>query len=147
MRVTDRHTVHGFFNIFLQLSYTDDFRGCLFVPDIKRHKVMEVEDVAIAVGYNNFNGKLCSMHAVIQDPSFVSRPIIREIFEFPFVTCGREHVIAPVESGNKEALDFDKRLGFKELYRFPDGAVEGDLVILGMSKKECRWIGKGKQNG
>lgn len=134
--------VYEYFRKHLGLSHTDDFRGCLYIPNEFSGQMASMEHVAVAVGYNNFNGNVCSMHTVITRPDFVDRKTVRETFEYPFITCARSHVIAPVDSTNEEALDFDKRLGFKEIYRFPHGGTDGDLVILSMSIEECRWLGK-----
>ena len=146
-RITNRDLVFDFFRANLQMSHTADFRGCLFVPIEYDGSARMMEHVAIAVGYNNFNGRLCSMHAIIQKPEFVTPGVVREVFEFPFKFCNVEYVLAPVEAGNIEALEFDKRLGFKEIYRFKEGATVGDLVMLAMSKEECRWLGKRNANG
>lgn len=146
-RVTNRDLVYDFFRANVQLSRTDDFRGCLFVPLEYNNVNSLMEHVAVAVGYNAFNGRTCAMHAVIQKPEYVTPGVVREVFEFPFYHCGVEHLIAPVEASNIDALDFDKRLGFKEICRFKEGATVGDLILLGMSKSECRWIGKRNHNG
>ncbi len=143
----DRETVYEFFRNRLGLSRTDDFRGALYVPIEFQGQTADMDHVAIAVGYNNFNGNLCSMHTVIQKPEFMNRTIIREAFEFPFIRCARTHIIAPVDSTNEAALNFDKKLGFKEVYRFPEGGLDGDMVILTMSKEECRWLGKEREHG
>lgn len=146
-RVTNRDVVYDFFRGYLQMSRTDDFRGVLFVPIEYKGAVSMIEQVAVAVAYNNFNGRLCSMHAVIQKPEYVTPGVVREVFEFPFKYCNVEHLLAPVAADNLEALEFDKRLGFKEIYRFTEGATVGDLVMLSMSKADCRWIGKRKKHG
>lgn len=142
IKVTVQDIVYDFFRANLGVNFSDDFRGCLYVPDGYRGEAAEMEHVAIAIGYNNFNGNLCSMHVVIQKPEFVTKKVVREVFEYPFVDAARTHVIAPVDSTNQAAIDFDKRLGFKEIHRFPEGGTDGDLVILAMSKDECRWLKK-----
>jgi len=87
------------------------------------------------------------MHSVIQDPSAVTRGIVRETFEFPFLVCGVGSILALVESTNKAALRFDEKLGFVRKLTIPGGGVEADLVILEMTRHDCRWIRKENDNG
>lgn len=143
---TGGELAYQFFRDQLQMTWSEDFRGVLFTPIEFLGLPMKPEHVAVAVCWNHFNGKMCSMHTMIQKPEFVSRKMVRSVFEFPFEKCGLEHVIAPCPSSNLAAIDFDKRIGFKEMHRFEKAAMDGgDLVILGMSKAECRWL-KGKKH-
>lgn len=87
------------------------------------------------------------MHSVIQDPSAVTRGIVREVFEFPFVICGVGSILALVESTNEKALKFDEKLGFKRKTVIEDGGIEADLVVLEMTRQDCRWIRKENVNG
>lgn len=147
IEINDRRVVYEFFKVKLEMAWTDDFRGVLFVPDEFEKKIRDFDDVSVAVCYNHFNGKTCMMHVMIQKPEHVTRKMVREVFTFPFMVCGLEHVIAPCPESNKAAIDFDTRIGFKELHKFKGGAMDGtDLVILAMSKADCKWIGKGKNN-
>jgi RimJ/RimL family protein N-acetyltransferase len=49
-----------------------------------------------------------------------------------------------VPSGNKRALHFDKRMGFKEVARIKDAHPDGELIILSMRRDECRFLEKEK---
>ncbi len=148
IKITGRDMVWSFFNKELGMSYTEDFRGCLYVPDKFKGKVAQREDVALAIGYNSFRGNTCSIHIVVNDrENALNRRTLREIFEYPFIDCARTHVIAPVDSKNEESLTICRKGGFKEIYRFPEGADDGDLVIFSMSREECPWLGKEKSNG
>lgn len=140
MEATDRTTVQTFFADRLGLKWSDDFRGVLHVPDAYKNATASMDHVAIAVGYNGFIGRTCCMHVVIQKPEMMSPRIVREAFEFPFNTCNCVAVLGMVDSVNQAALDFDRRLGFKEIDRIPGGALEGDLVIFRMTRAECRWL-------
>lgn len=145
MRITDRHLVHEYVGKWLEISRSDDFRGCLFVPREYEGQPARPKHVIAAVGYNNFVGKCCNMHVIIHQPEYLTREYIREAFEFPFIVCGLEHVLGPVDAANEPALEFDRRLGFTEKFRLPGGSGTGnDLVILSMAKKDCRWIRKEK---
>jgi hypothetical protein len=140
MQFTERRPVWEFFHDRLGLHFSEDFRGVCHVPDQYRNQVAQMDHVAVAVGYNSFVGRTCCMHTVIQRPEAVTRKMVRETFEYPFVTCNCNAVLALVDSTNGAALNFDLKLGFKEITRVPDGGTEGDLIVLQMLRSECRWL-------
>jgi hypothetical protein len=140
IEATDRNTVQSFFSDRLGLKWSDDFRGVLHVPDAYRDVPASMDQVAIAVGYNGFIGRSCCMHVVIQKPEAMTPRIVRDAFAFPFEVCGCEAVLGMVDSTNVQALEFDRRLGFEEIARIPNGGLEGDLVILQMLRGQCRWL-------
>lgn len=140
IEATDRTAVQSFFADRLGLKWSDDFRGVLHVPDVYRNATSSMDHVAVAVGYNGFMGHTCCMHVVIQKPEAMTARIVRDAFVFPFEKCGCVAVLGMVDSSNAAALEFDRRLGFKEIDRIPGGALDGDLVILRMTRADCRWL-------
>lgn len=140
-RVETPAVVWQFFNAKLGLHPSEDFRGvCHLRPDLVPGMPVGMEDVAVAVAYNGFVGRCCFMHTVITRPECVTRAVVREAFNYPFVVCNCEAIVALVDSGNEAALSFDKRLGFTEIARIPHAGPEGDLVILRMLRSECKWL-------
>lgn len=93
------------------------------------------------VGYNAFVGKTCQMHVVNLKGKSTPRKLIWAAFDYPFNQAGRETVFGVLNSANPHAVEYDKKLGFKEVHRIPgvhdDG---GDIVLLQMNKADCRWI-------
>ena len=142
MQLTDRASVWQFFNAQLGLHASEDFRGVCHVPDEFRGDVMHMEHVAVAVGYNAFIGRTCCMHVVIQRPELLSRSIVRDAFEYPFVTCNCEAVLALIDSANEAAINFDTKLGFREIARIPNGGPDADLIVMQMLRGDCRWLRK-----
>ncbi len=142
--ITDRDAVWHFFNDRLGLHHSEDFRGvCHFLDrDSLPGTLFSMDAVSVAVAYNCFVGRTCCMHTVIQRPEGVTPRVVREAFEFPFLVANCEAVLALVDSENDAALDFDKRLGFREIATVPHGGPVADLVILRMLRGECRWLRK-----
>ena len=136
----DNRSVQAFFNARLGLHDSADFRGVMWVPDEYSGVIAQMDHVAVAVGYNAFIGRTCCMHAVIQRPEYVSPRMVRETFHFPFVVCDCEAVLALVDSTNEAAMNFDTRLGFKQIASVPHGGTDGDLNVLQMLRSECRWL-------
>jgi RimJ/RimL family protein N-acetyltransferase len=140
MQFRDAHIVHAFFHEALGLHWSDDFRGVLYVPEVYLGSQAAPDHVAIGVAYNSFVGKVCCIHSVVRRPQSVTRAILRATFEFPFEHCHCDAVLALVDSTNDAAMNFDTKLGFKQIACVPRGGVDGDLNVLQMLKSECRWL-------
>ena len=140
MQNRDSNFVHQYFNRVLGLHFSQDFRGVLYVPEQFINSQVSLDHVAIAVGYNAFIGRTCCMHSVITRPEAVTRRIVQETFEFPFVRCNCEAVIALVDSKNDAAMNFDTKLGFKQIAVIPNGGPEADLNVLQMLRADCKWL-------
>lgn len=137
----DSQAVWQFFHDRLGLHQSNDFRGvCHFPGDIAEGAPLSMDRVGIGVAYNGFVGRTCCMHVVIQSPEAMCPRVIREAFAYPFLVCNCEAILALVDSTNTAALDFDKRLGFTEFATIPRGGADGDLVMLRMTRSECRWL-------
>lgn len=135
-----RELVHAFFADRLGLHESADFRGVMWAPDRPDEAPIYMSDIAVAVAYNSFVGKTCCMHTVVQRPDLLNRRMIVDAFRYPFVVCGCEAVLALVDSTNAAAMNFDRRLGFTDIARIPNGGAEGDLVVLQMLRANCRWL-------
>jgi len=136
----DPNLVHAFFNNRLGLHHSADFRGVLYAQDRPDDSPIMMDDIAVAVAYNAFIGRTCCMHTVVQRPELLNRRMVLAAFQYPFTVCNCEAVLALVDSTNTAALDFDTRLGFKEIARIPNGGGDGDLIVLQMLRADCRWL-------
>jgi hypothetical protein len=103
-------------------------------------------EIEWVIGYNAFIGKTCQMHVVNLKESYCPRGVLFGAFDYPFNFLGLEKVFGIVNSLNTRAMEYDKKVGFKEVIRFPgmhgDG---GDLVVFEMNKVDCRWIKERKK--
>jgi len=88
--------------------------------------------------YDMFNGRSICMHVAIEKP--VTRNYTRTCFDYPFNQLKVNKVLGLVDSTNAAALRFDKHLGFVEEARIEGAGKTGDLVILTMTRQQCRWI-------
>lgn len=92
------------------------------------------------VAFNGFVGKMACIHSAGRG-NWVSRDLIVQAFHYPFVQLGLRYLIATVAADNERALKFDRRMGFKDWERLPQGADDNtDLLILRMTREECPWI-------
>lgn len=83
----------------------------------------------------------CSMHCVGVENNWCSKELLYHCFNYAFNFAKCKVVINTVSSANKVSIDFTKHVGFKQVGKpIKDGAIDGDLVILAMHKKDCRWL-------
>lgn len=75
------------------------------------------------------------------DPGWLTRATLRAFFGYPFNQLGCIRVTATVARANRRALDMNRRLGFAIEGTIRDGYGPGrDGLLLGMLRRECRWI-------
>ena len=97
------------------------------------------------VAYDGFIGKLCQMHVVNLVGKMVPKKLLWAAFDYPFNQAGMEVILGVVNSHNSEAMEFDTKLGFKEMNRIKGAHDDGgDVVLFRMDKAECKWIKEGK---
>lgn len=100
----------------------------------------EAGELMGVVGFNGFCGNTACMH-IAGEGNWVSREFIKQVFHYTFVQLKLEYLIGTVAANNERALNFDKRMGFTELVKLPNGWAPGiDLIVLHMHKDDCRWI-------
>jgi hypothetical protein len=120
---------------FLQaISYspTGHFRGIVQLNDYM--------EIVAAVGYDSWTPNSVQMHIWIPRPAEMTRLFIQEGFRYPF-DSGKGLVIGLTPGNNAAALNFNKRVGFREVYRMKDAWEVGvDVVVQEMRKDECRWL-------
>lgn len=101
---------------------------------------IEGNELVAGVWYEDFNGKSVTCHIVIKKP--MNRKFLAIIFDYPFIQLGVSKIIGPVKSDNLKAIEFDKKLGFKEEARILDAFPNSDLIFFVMNKDECRFLGE-----
>jgi RimJ/RimL family protein N-acetyltransferase len=103
--------------------------------------VNEQSQIEWVVGYTAFIGKTCQMHVVNLKGGYIPKQVLKSAFDYPFNQLGIEKAFGIVNSLNTKAMEFDRKVGFKEVVRFAgmhdDG---GDLVVFEINKSDCRWI-------
>lgn len=98
-------------------------------------------EIEWVIGYTAFIGKTCQMHVVNVKGKHTPRELLFAAFDYPFNYLGIEKAFGVVNSKNEHAMNYDQKLGFKEVQRFEgmhdDG---GDIVLFAMDKADCKWI-------
>lgn len=105
------------------------------------------EIVAVVV-YDGFTNVDCNMH-IASDGSkrWLTRELLVRAFAYPFIQLGMRRVTGLVPADNEEALKFDLHLGFQLEGRCQEATPDGrDVIVLGMLKRNCRYIPKEARN-
>jgi len=98
--------------------------------------------VLMVVGFNAFMGSVAQIHiAFAPGEHYTPKAMLPAVFNHGFNDFNRKKLIGIVNSKNERAMKYDLHLGFVEEYRMPgmhdDG---GDIVILSMTKEQCRYL-------
>jgi RimJ/RimL family protein N-acetyltransferase len=93
------------------------------------------------VTYEKYTNVSICMHVRSFDKHWLTRDLLWVIFHYPFVQLNCLKVLGFLYSSNQIALEFDKKIGFKEEYRIKDACPDGaDLVVMSMLREDCRWL-------
>jgi len=101
--------------------------------------------LAVIVISDLVDGERLEMSVASVDPTFLTKKVLFDCFNFCFNICGVKRIYTQVIGENEKALEFNKRLGFKEIVVLPEytrnaaGEMKDNHVFI-MAKNECRWI-------
>jgi len=99
-------------------------------------------ELIAGVLFNHYTGHDISMHiAALRGRLWATPGVISTIFGYPFNQLQCRRVTGFVSARNVATIAFDKKAGFVEEGRLRDATPEGDMIILGMTRNECRWLG------
>ena len=99
-----------------------------------------VQDDKLVAGvvYEEFTE--ASIHATIVAEAPMVKGFLHKIFDYPFNQIGVEKIIVQVNSANKKSLELAYRLGFDEEGCIKGAYLDGDRIILTMTRNECKWL-------
>lgn len=113
---------------FVALGWSDDRTGHLVA----------------GVVFNNFTGRNIDVH--LAGAGDWCQPLFfGECFRYPFEQLAVHRITSRTPADNPHALNFVRKLGFRQEGRVRE-ALKGDvdLIVLGMLRRDCRWLGVGK---
>jgi len=115
-------------------------RGECFAPGSGVTGLGWVKDGKIVAGvmYEEFTE--ASIHATIVIEEPMTKGFVHKIFDYPFNQLGVDKVIVQANTSNAESVSLAKRLGFTEEGTIKGAYLDGDRIILTMTKDECRWL-------
>jgi hypothetical protein len=108
--------------------------------DVVISKVTHSGNLMGGVIYDGFTGGCVFMHQASFHPHWLTGNMMWIVFDYPFNQLHVGKVAGTINASNKELLDFNLRLGFKEEARIKDAYRDGDMVVLTMERSACRWL-------
>lgn len=103
------------------------------------------ETIKGVVGFDGFNGASVQMHSA-GEGNWITRDLLWACFDYPFRVCELNMVIGLVPSGNERAVRFNEHVGFKKAYVLEGAHPDGSLVLMTMTRQECRYLDR-KRHG
>lgn len=90
--------------------------------------------------YQNYTGASIGMHVAGFHADWLNKDLLWVGFHYPFVQLGCQRIFGQVPASNLQALEFDLRLGFKEVTRIDGVFPDGGLIVLAMDRDDCKWL-------
>ena len=123
------------------LEWAQRAMGVTLAADAKTITAVRGDEILAVACYDVLSPLDCQMHIASNGSRrWLTRAFLREAFGYPFLQLGLRRVTGLVAASNKDALRFDLHLGFRVEGLCREGAPDGDLFILGMLRRECRFI-------
>ncbi len=99
------------------------------------------DELVAGVIYNNFGSTNVYLHIGAEDGCrWLNKEFLFAVFDYPFNQLGMRRITALVREKNKRARLFVENLGFVSEGRMRKFFRDGDGVIYGMLREECRFL-------
>jgi RimJ/RimL family protein N-acetyltransferase len=94
--------------------------------------------------FDNWTHTAVFGHIVVSNPMCLKHGgLITEAMDFVFNTLGLQYLMGSVPASKEKAISFEKRIGFKEVYRLKDGFQKGtDLIFMQMTRDQAVFLPK-----
>lgn len=110
-------------------------------------RVSRIRAVAL---YENYTGEGGAVHAHLagEGRRWMTRKFLWAGFDFPFNRLKVNKIVGLVPSYNEEARSLNRKLGYREEAVVEGYFPRGDMVVMTMTRDQCRWLGlKGVNHG
>jgi RimJ/RimL family protein N-acetyltransferase len=91
--------------------------------------------------YNGCTGPCIFAHQASFSKHWLSRDMLWVLFDYPFNQLGCKKICGTIPSSNPSLLAFNRKLGFNVEAVIKDAYPDGDMLVMSMTKDECRWLG------
>lgn len=144
---SDRVSEH--LGVTVRTFVTNDDRVAKFVADNATHDssncgTIGIEDdgqIIAGVLYDDCNGANVCMHVAAKPGvNWLTRDFLKLNFGFAFDGLGVRRVTALVPESNHRSTRFCIHLGFTLEARLRDACPDGDMLVLVMHRRDCRFV-------
>lgn len=100
-------------------------------------------EIVVVVGYDRFtDGDVCAHIAYDRDKGAIPPEFWPVVYSYPFIQLDLMRVTSLIRSDNEPALKFCLRQGFTREGVLRRGDIDADLLVLGMLREECHFLGE-----
>lgn len=97
-------------------------------------------ELACGVLFEDYTGRAMKVHVAKDPDGSISRLWLYAFFGYAFNQVKVHKLIGPIDSNNEQSLTFARRLGFVDEAVIKDAAPTGDIVLLTMTREQCRFL-------
>lgn len=90
--------------------------------------------------FTDYTERTIRVHTAGFAPAWMNRDILWVTFDYVFKQLKCASVFSEIRSSNSKALDFNRKLGFKEVAIIPEVYPDGDLVVTRLRSEDCKWL-------
>lgn len=87
-----------------------------------------------------YTGVSIQAHVAGFAPYWLNRDLLWVMFDYPFTQLGCETIFCQMREKNLDAIEFNRKLGFKEVCRIDGVFPDGQCVLTKLTRSECRWL-------
>jgi RimJ/RimL family protein N-acetyltransferase len=103
---------------------------------------LEKEGVLVAgVVLENYNGANANAHLAGVGKHWMNRTMLLTFFRYAFGHLGLKRLTALVDADNTTAIQLNTHFGFTIEHTIRDGSANGDVVMMGLRREDCRYLG------
>jgi len=100
----------------------------------------ETGELLGGVIYDSYTKNCIFIHQAGFSKRWLTGDMLWIAFDYPFNQLKVEKLAGTIPSSNKALLAFNERLGFSEECRIKDAYPDGDMIVMTMTRAECRWL-------
>lgn len=110
-------------------------------------------DCDIVISHRSSEGKLLGgvifdgythncifIHQAGFDKRWLTGNMLWIAFDYPFNKLKVSKLAGTINSKNESLLAFNKKLGFTEECRIKDAYPDGDMIVMTMTREQCKWL-------
>lgn len=90
--------------------------------------------------FTNYSKVAMQVHCAGFMPRWLTPELLALVFDYPFNQLKVEQLIVTAPSTNAPNVKMYVRAGYTPITMIPRAVVGGDLLILSMTRDECKWL-------
>ena len=91
--------------------------------------------------YEGYTRASIQAHVASFSPTlWMDRTFLWMVFDYPFSQLKVDRIFTQTRETNVAALEFNRKLGFKEICRIDGVFPDGRCVVNAMAREDCRWL-------